>query len=151
MIDLILEYKRGKKELTKLKFDDEQKQKLVNEMIADMDFAIEWMRIGKRPNFQSKAIEQKSAYERRQLINMDLFPCLEIVPERTISEYRKKAVMQVLMALSERQMNCFLLHTAHMRSMDEIAFELGIKKATVQKHIELARLKIDEIAKSIAI
>lgn len=128
---------------------DPNELKIVNEMIADMDYAIDWMRRGERPNFTGRAIKQKNAYTRRSLINMDLFPSLEVEPSREISNERKKAVMQILMSLTERQMNCFLLHTAHLRSMQEIADELGIKKRTVQEHIDTARMKINEMTKNV--
>ncbi|MGE7129173.1 sigma factor-like helix-turn-helix DNA-binding protein [Lysinibacillus xylanilyticus] len=151
LIDLIMEYKRGKKALERMKpnITDPNELKIVNEMIADMDYAIDWMRKGERPNFTGRGIKQKNAYARRSLINMDLFPSLEVEPSKEISNERKKAVMQILMTLTERQMNCFLLHTAHLRSMQEIADELGIKKRTVQEHIETARLKITELAKEV--
>ncbi|MFE3573938.1 sigma factor-like helix-turn-helix DNA-binding protein [Lysinibacillus sp. NPDC059133] len=151
MIDLITEYKRGKKALERMKpnITDPNELKIVNEMIADMDYAIDWMRSGERPNFTGRGIKQKNAYARRSLINMDLFPSLEVEPSKEINNERKKAVMQILMMLTERQMNCFLLHTAHLRSMQEIADELGIKKRTVQEHIETARLKITELTKEV--
>lgn len=151
MIDLIMEYKRGKKALERMKSNitDPNELKIVNEMIADMDYAIDWMRLGERPNFTGRAIKQKNAYARRSLINMDLFPSLQVEPTKEISNERKKAVMQILMTLTERQMNCFLLHTAHLRSMQEIADELGIKKRTVQEHIDIARSKIKEMTKNV--
>lgn len=53
--------------------------------------------------------------------------------------------MRIMLSLTERQLNCYLLHYAHRLSMQEIANELGIKKSTVQDHIELARKKISEM------
>ncbi len=146
-----MEYKRGKKALERMKpnITDPNELKILNEMIADMDYAIDWMRRGDRPNLTGRAIKQKNAYARRSLINMDLFPSLQVEPSKEISNERKKAVMKILMALTERQMNCFLLHTAHCRSLQEIADELGIKKRTVQEHIETARAKIKELTKEV--
>jgi len=151
LIDLITEYKRGKKALERMKpnITDPNELKIVNEMIADMDYAIDWMRRGERPNFTGRGVKQKNAYARRSLINMDLFPSLEVEPSKEISNERKNAVMQILMTLTERQLNCFLLHTAHLRSMQEIAEELGIKKRTVQEHIDIARMKINEMTKNV--
>lgn len=133
----------------KSKINDPNEMKIVNEMIADMEYAIDWMRHGERPNYTGRSIKTKNAYARRSLINMELFPSLEVEPSKEISNERKKAVMQILMTLTERQLNCFLLHTAHLRSMQEIADELGIKKRTVQEHIDTARVKIAEMTNNV--
>lgn len=151
MQELILEYKQSLKLLKTAQPIDEMEEKVINEMISDIQFAIDWMKQGKRPNHYSKSIETKTAYSRRTLLDMDLFPCMEILPEVELSQAKKIAVMKVLRVLTERQLTCFLLHAAHMRSMQEIANELNLKKTTVQEHIETARKKIKEIAKEIAV
>gem|GEM_PF-2816373 len=153
MIDLILEYKKAKKsmERDKSKMEDPLKVEIANQIIADMDYAIRWMKTGEQPDAYSRAVESKSAYSRRALLNLEVFPCLDITPtaDRTISESRKRAVMQVIQHLTERQLTCYLLHTAHMRSMQEIADELGIAKSTVQEHLDKAEKKIKNIAANI--
>ncbi|MEY9976574.1 sigma factor-like helix-turn-helix DNA-binding protein [Lysinibacillus sp. RC79] len=153
MIDLILQYKKAKKsmERDKSKMDDPLKVEIANQIIADMDYSIRWMKTGEQPDVYSKAVETKSAYSRRALLDLEIFPCLDIAPttHRTISESRKRAVMQVIQHLTERQLTCYLLHTAHMRSMQEIAEELGIAKSTVQEHLDKAEKKIKNIAVNI--
>lgn len=74
----------------KEKVIDVQEHKIINEMISDMDFAIEWMKTGKRPNSHGKGIESSNIYNRRLLIDMDLMPSLEIEPDEEISNERKK-------------------------------------------------------------
>lgn len=153
MIDLILEYKKAKKsmERDKAKMDDPLKIEIANQIISDMDYAIRWMKTGEQPDAYSRAVESKSAYSRRALLDLELFPCLDITPtaDRIITDNRKRAVMQVIQHLTERQLTCFLLHTAHMRSMQEIADELGIAKSTVQEHLDNAEKKIKNIAVNI--
>ncbi|UED81940.1 helix-turn-helix domain-containing protein [Lysinibacillus sp. CD3-6] len=153
MIDLILQYKKAKKsmERDKAKMDDPLKIEIANQIIADMDYAIRWMKTGEQPDAYSRAVESKSAYSRRALLDLEIFPCLDITPtaDRIISDNRKRAVMQVIQHLTERQLTCFLLHTAHMRSMQEIADELGIAKSTVQEHLDNAEKKIKNIAVNI--
>ena len=153
MIDLILQYKKAKKsmERDKVKMEDPMKVEIANQIIADMDYSIRWMRTGEQPDVYSKAVESKSAYSRRALLDLEIFPCLDITPtaQRDISDSRKRAVMQVIQHLTERQLTCFLLHTAHMRSMQEIAEELGIAKSTVQEHMDNAEKKIKNIAVNI--
>lgn len=150
MNDLILEYKKAKRALEKAKstLQEVTHVSIANEIIADLDYSIRWMKTGKQPDVYSRATEAKSAYSRRVLLNSQLFPCLDIEPsvQRAISDSRKRAVMQVIQHLTERQLTCYLLHTAHMRSMQEIADELGIAKSTVQEHLEKAEKKIMKIA-----
>lgn len=138
-------------ERDKAKMDDPLKIEIANQIIADMDYAIRWMKTGEQPDAYSRAVESKSAYSRRALLDLEIFPCLDITPtaDRVISDNRKRAVMQVIQHLTERQLTCFLLHTAHMRSMQEIADELGIAKSTVQEHLDNAEKKIKKIAVNI--
>lgn len=138
-------------ERDKAKMDDPLKIEIANQIIADMDYAIRWMKTGEQPDAYSRAVESKSAYSRRALLDLEIFPCLDITPtaDRIISDNRKRAVMQVIQHLTERQLTCFLLHTAHMRSMQEIADELGIAKSTVQEHLDNAEKKIKNIAVNI--
>lgn len=138
-------------ERDKAKMDDPLKIEIANQIIADMDYAIRWMKTGEQPDAYSRAVESKSAYSRRALLDLEIFPCLDITPtaDRVISDSRKRAVMQVIQHLTERQLTCFLLHTAHMRSMQEIADELGIAKSTVQEHLDNAEKKIKKIAVNI--
>ncbi|MGE7839592.1 sigma factor-like helix-turn-helix DNA-binding protein [Lysinibacillus sp. NPDC093712] len=138
-------------ERDKAKMDGPLKIEIANQIIADMDYAIRWMKTGEQPDAYSRAVESKSAYSRRALLDLEIFPCLDITPtaDRIISDNRKRAVMQVIQHLTERQLTCFLLHTAHMRSMQEIADELGIAKSTVQEHLDNAEKKIKNIAVNI--
>ena len=130
---------------------DETEARIKNEMISDMEYAITWMRSGQQPNAYSNAPRTKSAYDRRTLLKNHQFPSLDIVPEVKLTEAKKVAVMNVIRVLTERQLTCFLLHTAHMRTMQEIADELGLKKGTVQDHIEKAKEKISKVAENIEV
>lgn len=154
MIDLLVEYKQSRKALMQMQKNsvDENELKLINGMLSDMDFAIDLMRTGKSAFTTNKSIEKRSAYDRRSLLDMDLFPALsddmnQFKSTDSLNEKRKRAVTAILMSLTERQTNCFLLHYAHKQSMQQIAEELGISKRTVQGHIEVARERVKELAK----
>jgi len=119
-----------------------QDKQYVNSMIDEMSFAIDWMKTGRRPgNF--RGVDKRSAYQRRILVDMDLLPSLDITPEpRELSEDKKKALRNILIDLSHRERQCYLLHMAQGWSMQEIAEELNIKKPSVQKFIERAKNKV---------
>lgn len=150
MHDLILEYKKGKKALERMRDNatDPEDRKIINEMIYDMEFAIKWMELGHRPDYVGKGIEQKGAYKRRVLLNMDMFPSLDFESEEIeLSEERKEIIRKIMLLLSQKQLNCYLLYYAYSLSMQEIADEMGISKATVQEHINKARRKAKEVLK----
>lgn len=145
---LILEYEEGRRDLHKMKRKlgdsewDLQDKTHINSMINDMTFAIDWMKIGRMPG-SLRGIDKRSAYQRRALIDMDLLPSLDIVPEpRELTEEEKRAIYNVLIDLSHRERQCFLLHAALGWSFQSIADELKISKSSVQKYIERAKNKI---------
>lgn len=129
----------------KLQTDDPDQPDIstVSGMIADMNYAIEWMRTGRRPRSR-RGVEIRDAYSRAILMDMDLLPVLQPEPDEPlrISEKRKRELVEILMRLSERERQCFLLHAVDGLSYAEIAAELGIKKATVQYYVERAKSKV---------
>lgn len=147
---LITEYETGRKQLRQMRgklnlelLEDKQDKKQINSMISDMSFSIEWMKLGRRPG-NMRGIDKRSAYQRRALIDMDLFPSLDIEPEeKEISEEQKRLLVNILVDLSHRERQCYLLHMAQGYSMREVAEELKISKASVQKFIERAKNKIN--------
>ncbi|MFA1820568.1 sigma factor-like helix-turn-helix DNA-binding protein [Virgibacillus oceani] len=146
---LLIEYEDGRKELSSMKDElnlgieeDRQDRKQINSMITDMSFSIDWMKTGRRPG-NLRGIDKRSAYQRRTLLDMDLFPSLDIeTEEKTLNQAEKEALMNILIELSHRERQCYLLHMAQGWSMQEIAEELKIKKPTVQKFIDRAKVKI---------
>jgi len=107
-----------------------------------MSFSIEWLKKGRRPG-NLRGIDKRSAYQRRALVDMDLFPSLEIEPEeKTLDQEEKHALIKMLAELSHRERQCFLLHQANGLSYSEVQRELGIGRSTVQKYVERAKKKI---------
>lgn len=145
---LVNEYEEGRKELRRMKNKlgnselDRLDKTQINSMINDMTYAIEWMLIGKRPG-NLRGIEKRSAYQRRVLLDMDLFPSWDLEPKRKeLTEEQKKLIVNILLCLSHRERQCYLLHMAEGWSLQEIADELKISKSTVQKYVERAKNKI---------
>ena len=150
---LILDYQRTLKHTRALqrKQTVPEQETVVNGMISDLQYAIEWMKCGEDPERYLDVKADQSYYHRRVLLDMDKFPCLDIEPthSRPLADKKKIIIQHVLSELTERQLTCYLLNAAHMRSYQEIAEELGIKKSTVQDHIELAREKIKRVIETI--
>ncbi len=145
---MIIEYEDGRRDLQRIKNNlgdseiDKMDKTQVNGMINDMSFAIDWMRTGRRPG-NLRGIDKRSAYQRRILVDMDLMPNLDIQPEpRELDDGEKQALVNMLIDLSHRERQCYLLHMAQGWSMQEIAEELRITKPTVQKYIDRAKNKI---------
>jgi|SRR5690625_2836753 len=145
---LIIEYEESRKSLHAIKnnLGDSELDKLdktqINSMINDMSFSIDWMKLGRRPG-NLRGIDKRSAYQRRVLVDMDLFPSLDIQPEnQEISDETKEMLVNILIDLSHRERQCYLLHMAQGWSLSEIAKEIGIAKRTVQQYVDRAKDKV---------
>ncbi|MBO9598645.1 MAG: Fis family transcriptional regulator [Cohnella sp.] len=114
---------------------------IVNEMIADMNYAIEWMRTGRQPN-RRRGVDIHDAYKRSILMDMDLLPDTPPEQETKITQQQKAAAVRVLMLLSPRELECYLLHTSNGLSLAEIGKSLKISKNTVRDYVERARSKV---------
>lgn len=152
--ELLMQYDDGRSELRKMgdelnmdDLKDKQDKKQINSMINDMSFSIDWMKTGRRPG-NMRGIDKRSAYQRRALVDMDLFPSLDIQPkEKEIGEERKKILVNILVNLSHRERQCYLLHMAQGWSLAEIAGELRLSKRTVQQYVDRAKKKIKNVMK----
>lgn len=154
--DLIEEYRRGKSDLKKrlkvLEAEDPLNEvdiQLIDDMIADMQFAIEWLRDGHQPNTY-QGIDKKAVYQKMMCESMDFIP--DITEQLNIndhqlklSSYQRIKLTNILASLSTRERQCYLLHTTQQLSFADIAEETGIKRGTVQKYIERSREKIVKI------
>ncbi|TQR20439.1 sigma-70 family RNA polymerase sigma factor [Psychrobacillus vulpis] len=146
---LIQEYSYHKKELEHLKTKldpinpkDNADLKIINSMIDDMSYALEWMRKERRPG-NLHGVDKRSIYQRRALLDMDLFPTIELdTKQSSISEEQKQEIINILVELSHRERQCYLMHMAYGMSLTEIAEELNLKKRTVQQYIDRAKDKV---------
>lgn len=95
-----------------------------------MEFALQWMKRGRRPG-NRRGIDRRSVYQRTALLDPDLFLSLDIEPaERSLDDYGRRKIVD-LWTLSERERQCYLLHMSHGMSFAEIAKELGITRASI--------------------
>ncbi|WP_217597158.1 sigma-70 family RNA polymerase sigma factor [Cohnella sp. GbtcB17] len=148
----IKEYNEGRRMLEKYRASllepkhqtDKQREELtiINGMISDLQYSVEWMRSGRRPGGR-RGVDAKDAYKRSVLLNMDLFPSLDLdYKEPELTDEQKKAIVRVLLRMTERERECFLLHMAHGMSFAQIGKELSLSRGTVQHHIMRAKAKI---------
>lgn len=146
---LIREYRDGKKALEEYRAKlnredpaDDVEYEIVTGMISDMQYALEWMRRGRRPG-NRRGVERQSVYQRTALLDPALFPSLDLEPSRrTLTDWEKRQIVDILWALSERERQCFILHMSYGMSYAEIAAELKISKRSVQEYISRAKEKI---------
>ena len=150
---LISEYEETKKELERyretLDKDDlyeNIERGVVGGMIRDMNYALKWMKTGRRPG-NRRGIEKMNVYHRTALLDPALFPSLDIEPEeRTLTDEEKRRIVDILWTLSTRERQCYLLHMCYGMSYTEIAKELKISRGTVQRYVERAREKVKKSA-----
>ncbi|MFD2330654.1 sigma factor-like helix-turn-helix DNA-binding protein [Cohnella sp. GCM10020058] len=150
----IKEYNEGRRMLEKYRASllhpkhqtDRQREELtiIDGMISDMRYAVEWMRSGRRPGGR-RGVDAKDAYKRSVLLNMDLFPSLDLnYDEIELTDEQKKAIVRVLLRMTERERECYLLHMAHGMSFAQIGAQLRLSRSTVQHNIMRAKAKIPE-------
>jgi positive control factor len=144
--DMIEEYSEGKKQLENYRGQlvhwDSEEDRIVGEMISDMQYAIDWMRKGRRPG-NYRGVDKRSVYQRRALLDMDLFPSVDLKPKQIyLSDEQKNTLMDIMVTLSHRERQCYILHMAQGWSLQEIADELDLKKRTVQQYVDRAKEKV---------
>ncbi|MNW27553.1 positive control sigma-like factor [compost metagenome] len=105
----------------------------VSGMLADMRYALTWMRRGRRPGSRRGA-ERTDVYRQRELL------IKLAAAEMTLDERLRLA--EALLTLSERERTCFLLHMAQGLTLQEISVRLNLTKRTVQGYIDRAKKKI---------
>ncbi|MFD0675164.1 sigma factor-like helix-turn-helix DNA-binding protein [Cohnella sp. GCM10027633] len=114
---------------------------VVKSMIADMNYAIEWMRTGRQPN-AGRGADIRDAYKRSMLMDMDLLPNAPPAQESRITEAQKAEVARILLKLSHRELQCYLLHVSQGLSFAEIGKELKLTKSSVQQFVTRAKSKV---------
>ena len=138
---LIIEYEQGRKELRQqydtLDDSDEGKsdKKMINSMIADMTFSLEWMKNGSEPD-TFNGIDRKNAYQKIFLDDMDVFQSLDIEPEEPLTESERRFVVAHLAKLTPKERQAFILSKAYMWTQDDIAEELGMTRNAVKMALQ---------------
>ncbi|KZE67034.1 hypothetical protein AWM68_19785 [Fictibacillus phosphorivorans] len=136
----VLEEYREKLDLDNPK--NKEEDKIVGEMISDMKYALDWLNRGRRPG-NRRGADRRSVYQRTSLMEMDIFPDLNLNhSKRFLQDDEKVMIVDVLLELSARERQCYLLHMAQGMSYAAIAEELNLSRRTIQQYVERAKAKI---------
>ncbi|AGR47612.1 RNA polymerase sigma factor [Brevibacillus phage Davies] len=153
MQELLKEYKETRKKLKKAYADlratetvlDDSERRYLSEMISDVEYVIEWLETGRRPE-SKRGIERRAAYEREKPVDplrMQAFvyrgtagsPC-------NLTEWEKEQLEDALCCLSPREKECYILTHGEGFSFEETAKFLCISKSSVQTLVTRAQNKI---------
>src|SRR5699024_5108702 len=148
---LIIEYERGRRELRDMASclgeseNDKNDKTLLNSMIADMTFTLEWMGTGREPDTY-RGIDRRNAYQKIFLEDLtekdiqenkntritDLFESLDIEPKNPLTESEKRFVVTQLSKLTALERQCFILNKAYLWTQEEIGEELDMTRDAVK-------------------
>lgn len=104
-------------------------------MLADMRYALTWMRRGRRPGSRRGA-ERTDVYRQREIYIK--------LSAQEIGEPERLRLVDALLALSDRERTCFLLHMAQGLTLQEISGKLGLAKGAVYEYVKRAKAKIKQ-------
>jgi RNA polymerase sigma factor (sigma-70 family) len=107
----------------------------VSGMLADMRYALTWMRRGRRPGSRRGA-ERTDVYRQREIYIK--------LSAREITEAERLRLVDALLSLSDRERTCFLLHMAQGLTLQEISDKLELSKRSVQEYVFRAKGKISK-------
>ncbi|GAF14912.1 prophage LambdaBa01, positive control factor Xpf [Bacillus sp. JCM 19046] len=116
---------------------------VVGGMISDLNYSMDWLKRGRRPG-NRRGVERQSIYQRTALLDTNLFPSLDIEPNRDkpLDDKDKRAMVDILWTLSNRERQCYVLHMSYGMSFTEIGHDLSLSRSTVQTFITRAKEKI---------
>lgn len=107
----------------------------VSGMLADMRYALTWMKRGRRPGSRRGA-ERTDVYRQREIYIK--------LSAQQIGEAERLKLVDALLALSDRERTCFLLHMAQGLTLQEISSKLEISKRSIQEYVSRAKDKISK-------
>ncbi|AIQ45606.1 hypothetical protein R70723_06625 [Paenibacillus sp. FSL R7-0273] len=107
----------------------------VSGMLADMRYALTWMRRGRRPGSRRGA-ERTDVYRQREIYIK--------LSAREITEAERLRLVDALLSLSDRERTCFLLHMAQGLTLQEISDKLELSKNTVRMYVDRAKHKVSK-------
>lgn len=113
---------------------------LTDEMIADLNYALNHIRTGRVPGTR-RGIGKRQVYKRTELAKQfpNLTPYVNIA-----TDAEKQRVIDILMDLSLRERQCFILQVTQGLTQIEIAGRLKVSRTSVQKYIDRAKAKVQQ-------
>ncbi|MCU5514409.1 RNA polymerase subunit sigma-24 [Bacillus wiedmannii] len=154
MKKLMQQYIETRKELEKSKVSATEKDiSIINGMISDINYALEWMRTAKQPG-KTRGIERRAAYERekpcdpllmQRYVRSTVMPVYEWdteVKESVISEWDRIQLEDALSTLTEREKEIYVMAKGYGFTHEKISNYLKIQRTSIPKFLERADKKI---------
>ncbi|WP_127539373.1 sigma-70 family RNA polymerase sigma factor [Paenibacillus illinoisensis] len=107
----------------------------VSEMLSDMRYALTWLKRGRRPGSR-RGVEITDVYRQREIYIK--------LSGQEITDAERLRLVDALLALSDRERTCFLLHMAQGLTLLEISSKLNLSKRSVQEYVTRAKDKISK-------
>lgn len=150
---LVFEYKQSLRELNKLK--DKYKKKgertkrdeadisIINSMIADVEYAIQWLQSGRNPDLR-RGIDKTGVYLTDPRIIENLKVETNLPESKELSPEEKELIEDALCTLTRREKDAFMLVKVEGITFEYAAELLGIKKSSIQTYLDRAEKKIEK-------
>ncbi|MRX54828.1 Fis family transcriptional regulator [Bacillus idriensis] len=122
---------------------DQEDITIINSMISDLEYEIEWLISGRNPDAR-RGIDKNGVYLTDPAI-LDVLPVHQTYKAiaKNLSDFEKELIEDALCTLSEREKDAFLMIKVEGLTFEYAAELMGIKKTSVQNHVERAIKKIE--------
>jgi RNA polymerase sigma factor (sigma-70 family) len=117
---------------------------IINSMISDLEFTIEWIENGRNPNLRRGADRKDVYLLDPQEMDKRVYQELYKESSRELTQDEKEMLEDAMCTLSNREREVFTLYHCDGLSIKRIADLLGLAKGTAQKHFERAVRKIEK-------
>lgn len=154
MKDLMEQYTKTRETLEESKVGATEKDiSIINEMISDINYALEWMRTAKQPG-KTRGIERRAAYERekpcdpllmQRYVRSTVMPVYEWdteTKESIISEWDRIQLEDALSTLTDNEKEVYIMSRGNCFTQEKIATMMGVSRNTVKKALLRADNKI---------
>lgn len=117
----------------------------VNAMIRDVEYVIQWLKLGHKPGPQ-RGVERLAGYQREKLVDplvMQSYVQQAGAGSPTrITDGERQLIDDALQLLSPRERDCYVMAHGECFPHSEIAKLLGIDRGNVAHYIQRAQLKL---------
>jgi len=144
--ELLKQYRETRSLLMGYKINaPEEEKELISGMISDVQYAIDWMNRGHKPD-PRRGINRRSRGQRT--IPVDPLKIQSYAQPAacgsptTLSEYERYQIEDALSTLSERERECYIMKYGKCYSIGDIANILNVKRGTIQDYLKKAEEKV---------
>ena len=146
MKDLLIEYRKTRldvlskiKKLEQFNNNESDDLPLYKSMLADINYVIDWLKEGHQPGNYNAIDQQVIA----KACDESMYKKISNEEYKNIVEDINNPISYALMKLTPIELECFIMVKCEGLSYSEVANLLGVKRGTIQKHLERAKCKIN--------